>query len=176
MPNSQYLKHAGTEMLIAEAKVPLPDGGVKDGLLAIRAQDLKRLWQRGQRFAIIQLYKLVIPGIILSKHIFQGLRRPLLTDGLPNADKTKWIYSRRPQFDWMPSEPTDGGADRSARTSAPEGKVFVVIVSPNERHQAEFPMVDGWLDHWNWVQQDDGLAEAPSNWLERYDRKVWSLQ
>lgn len=59
-------------------------------------------------------------------------------------------------------------------STPPAGKTFVVIVSPNIKHKETFPNIDGWLNRWNWVPVDEGLDEAPINWLDRYDKKIYS--
>lgn len=49
-----------------------------------------------------------------------------------------------------------------------------MIVSPNERHRDKVPQIDGWIDHWNWTQEDSVLSEAPINWIDRYDKKLFT--
>ncbi|HEB85790.1 MAG TPA: hypothetical protein ENI68_02070 [Gammaproteobacteria bacterium] len=70
---------------------------VKFGLLA---SDLKKYAQRGQASAIAQFYMLVVPGLILTRHIFRGLERPLYCDGDMDADGSKLVYSRAPTLDY----------------------------------------------------------------------------
>lgn len=158
---------------LIDAKYVKGDGEVADVKLVLLADDLKKLGERHLATAIAQFYKLVCPGLILTKHIFRGLERPLYCDGDMEADVNKLIYSRKPSFDY---EWSGGSNGQEIQRDAPENSVFVVIVSPNINHQKEFPEVAGWIDHWNWVKQDNGLSEAPINWVDRYETKLWSQE
>ena len=44
------------------------------------------------------------------------------------------------------------------------------------QNKEEFPDIAGWLDHWNWVDEDTCLNEAPDDWVDRYDRKLWTRE
>jgi hypothetical protein len=144
---------------------------IKDVQFALLADDLKIYGYRGQFTAIAQFYELVIPGLILAKHIFRGLERPLCCDDNMEADERKLIYTRKPQFDF---EWIGGPHGSPVRRSVPPGKVFVVIISPNEKHIETFPEIAGWIERWNWVDEDSGLSEAPTNWVDRYREKLWT--
>lgn len=171
-----YLEANGRLLLTADALVFQP--GIETepvaGQYGILADDLKLLWQQGKGVEIAQLYELVIPGLILSKHIFRGLRRRLYCDESQDADQSKFVYSRTPAFDVVITTGSIPGDPKIVKRAAPPSKTFVVIVSPNIRHRREYPMIDGWLDRWNWVDVDPGLDEAPVNWLDRYDKKLYS--
>ena len=135
--------------------------------------DLGKYAQRGQMIAIAQFFTLVGNGLIVSRHIFLGLKRPLCNDGKMDADHDKIIHSRKPPWDYRWEWRTR--FDPPERISAPPGKVFVIIISKNSvKHQAHFPMVSGWVDRWNWAEEDEGLAEAPINWVERYGKKIYT--
>ncbi len=67
-----FVFHDGEGKLLSEPRV---------GLLAMLASDFKLLATRGQSIAIAQAYGLIAEGMILSKHVFHGLQRPLRTDG-----------------------------------------------------------------------------------------------
>ena len=106
------------------------------------------------------------------RHVFVGLQRPLLTDGDETADAEKLAYSRKPAFDyaWRGSK-FDGNLEQ---LDAPPSAVFTVLVSPNVKHRKDFPMVDGWINHWTWVAEDPVLPEAPVGWVDRYEAKLWT--
>src|SRR5262249_54787957 len=146
-----------------------------EGRYGIVTGELKLLWGRGMGVQIAQLYEMVIPGLILSRHIFKGLRPRLFTDDSPDSDRVKHIYSRKPAFDVEIERGKTPGNPQIVKKAAPPGRVFVVIVSPiADRHKAKYPGLDGWLERWNWVKEDQGLQDAPENWLDRYDSKVYS--
>jgi hypothetical protein len=144
------------------------------GKLGFLESDLKLVAKRGQSVAIAQFYGLVLTGTILTKHVFSGLRRPMLTDGDLAADKACLVYTRKPAFDfrWAGS-PTDGGIEQIA---APPGAVFAIYTSKNLRHRDAFPEIDGWINYWAWVDEDQGLSEAPIDWVGRYEEKLWTRE
>lgn len=170
------LQHNGAELLIGEAWVPDETAPKKRriGRLALMRSDVSAMAARGQNTAIAQLEILLLPNLMLSRHVFRGLRRPLLCDGDREGEKRKLIYSRKPAFDVLVTGSAAAGLSVSHRPP-PDARVFCAIVSPNLRHKAEYPMVDGWVDHWNWVREDLGLAEAPEGWLDRYDEKLFTI-
>ena len=172
-----YQKIGGEMMLVAAAKVPSRGPfPVQEGQLAIRTSDLKQLMQRNQATAIVQLYKLVIPGLVLTKHIFQGLNRPLFCDGKPDGDKAKLIYTRRPGLDFYATPKAGIAHDYDAvRKPAPLGRTFAVIVSPiQDQHREDYPDIDGWIEHWYWTAADARLPDAPVDWIDRYGKKIWT--
>jgi len=138
-------------------------------LYGLFQSDLGRYVQRGQMTAIAQFFKLVGNGLIVTRHIFYGLNRPLFDDDNMKADQEKIIHSRKPPRDyrWKTRYELE-------QISAPPGKVFVTIVSKNVKHNSRFPMVYGWVDRWNWVEEDIGLPEAPINWVDRYRKKIYT--
>jgi hypothetical protein len=131
--------------------------------------DLRKYADRGQSYAIAQFYSLVGNGLILTRHIFSGLNRPLCDDDCMDADQGKIVHSRKPIWDYKWKD-----IDKQKKISAPSGKVFVTIISKNIKHTARFTMVYGWVDWWNWVDEDEGLAEAPINWVDRYGNRLYS--
>ena len=139
---------------------------VKYGLLQ---SDLGKYAERGQTYAIGQFISLVGNGLICTRHIFSGLKRPLCDDGSMDADQGKFIHSRKPKWDFKWKD-----TDTPEQILAPAGKVFVIIISKNIKHLDRFPMIYGWIDWWNWVEEDKGLAEAPINWVDRFGKKIYS--
>jgi hypothetical protein len=109
--------------------------------------------------------------LILTRHIFEGLERPLHCDGSQTGDSTKLVYTRKPTRDVEWSGGKHGGPIERA---APKGCVFGVIVSPNARHREQYPPIDGWINHWAWADEDTGLPEAPIDWVDRYTAKLWT--
>lgn len=157
----------------------LPDDRAENqrriGCLAILISDVAELKARGQNTTVAQLQSILLPGLLLTRHVFQGLRRPMLCDGQRDADATKLVYSRKPALDVLVKGHARDGFT-SAHCQPPDAKVFCVIVSPNVLQRDEFPDVDGWIDHWNWATESHGLAEAPRSWIERYERKLFTIQ
>lgn len=131
--------------------------------------DLGKYAERGQLHAIGQFISLVGNGLICTRHIFNGLNRPLCDDGSMYADQDKFIHSRKPKWDYKWIDTVE-----PRQIPAPTGKVFVVIISKNIKHLDRFPMIYGWIDWWNWVDEDKGLAEAPINWVDRFVKKIYS--
>lgn len=142
------------------------------GTLGLLVTDLRQHASRGHSTAIAQFYGLLNSGLILTQHIFRGLQRPLLTAGDNGADKNKLIYSRKPSFDYRWSG--TGTTGSLEQIEAPKSAVFVVFVSPNTRHRERFPSIDGWINHWTWIDEDDVLPQAPVGWVDRFEDKVWT--
>jgi len=140
---------------------------VRFGILKV---DIMKLHGRGQNSALGQFYSIVTPGLIMVRHIFRGLNRPLCTDDCMEADTKKLIHTWRPRYDFY----WDNGP---RRLPAVANCVFVVLISKNERHHLEkWPEVYGWIDRWNWVYEDAYLSEAPLNWFSRYGEKLFTRE
>ncbi len=142
---------------------------VKFGYLT---NDLKKCFDRSQGTFITQFYNLVVPGLIVAKHIFEGLDRPLYCDDNKDGDHGKRVYTWRPRYDYAFNEERKS----EMRRLAPEGKVFAVIVTPNIRHVDKYPNIKAWIDRWTWIDEDNGLDEAPVNWVDRYETKIWTRE
>lgn len=155
-----------------EIEGPLFDqGGSQQGRFWIATNEIGKYCDRGQTTLVAQFYKLVVPGLILTRHIFGGLDRPLFCDNKMNGDESKYVFSRKPAWDWI----WEGGSlGEPAQKQAPDKSVFVVIISKNDRHKDRFPDVDGWIERWNWVKESEGLKEAPARWVDRYAEKIWT--
>lgn len=160
------------QTVIYQVKAPWPvPGGAKPktGTLAITQEQLGRYAIRGMGTSVAQFYSIVAPGIILARYIFRGLRRPLSDNGDPHADRQKLVYSWKParDYEWHGNGFTGGPVEMGP----PDGRVFVVLVSPNSC--ADFPEVDGWLERWNWVRADHLRADAPTDAENRYEDQLW---
>ena len=145
--------------------------GEGEGKFWIATSSLGEYCKRGQTTSLAQFYRLVMPGLILTRHIFEGLSRPLYCDGQMSGDASKFVFTRKPAWDffWV-----GGGNGHIVQKRAPEGAVFVVILSINKNHLTEYPEVNGWIERWNWVDEDSGLEEAPEGWVDRYSDLIWS--
>lgn len=140
------------------------------GTLAITQEQLGRYAQRGMATSLAQFRNLVAPGIILARSIFRGLKRPLSANGDLNADRHKLVYSWKPLFDY--EWHGDRFRGHPVKRTPPPDRVFVVLVSPNSMGD-QFPGVDGWIEHWNWVPEDRALPAAPHDHVNRYEEQLW---
>jgi hypothetical protein len=145
------------------------------GRLAILTEAIDKLKAQGEITAVAQLRSILLPGFMLTRHVFQGLRRPMLCGSERNDDATKLVYFRKPALDVVVRRDAKGGFV-SIQCQPPDAQVFYAIVSPNVHLRDNFPDVDGWIDHWDWMKEDLGLAEAPMSWMERYDRKLFTIR
>jgi len=139
-------------------------------MFGIFQDDLRKRYDRGQNSALAQLDGIVVPGLILARHIFRGLKRPLYDDGSMEADTQKLVHSWRPNYDFDWLDPFG----RPRKLAPVKNCVFVVLITKNERHLDKYPEVFGWIDRWNWVYEDLNLPEAPLNWSSRYEEKIFT--
>lgn len=138
------------------------------GLFAILSKDIEAYARRGESTVIAQFDGLVKNGMVLTKHIFQGLRRKLRTDEDSDSDQRMLVHVRKPSYNYFVSN------KRIMREDAPKATVFAVLVSPNIKHKDKYPEVHGWINTWTWLDEEPGLAEAPIGWVDRYDNKLWT--
>lgn len=141
----------------------------------ITKPQISKLVDRGNTVRLTHLLKIIDPGLILAKHVFRGLRRPLWYGDDSDGERSKLVYSWKPtkDYDWQHARRFDGAAGVIERP-APADQVFVVITTPNQL-RAEFPDVDYWIENtWTWAEEDKELAFAPTGWSNRYDEKVVS--
>jgi hypothetical protein len=123
---------------------------------------------------IAQYYFIVQDGMKDAVHLFQGLKRPLMDGDDKDIDKTYLVYSWRPEADFVWTGSRLNG--RVNRIVPPEGCVFAVLVML-ESQPMNFPGVGkvmGSIEKWNWVKEDPFLPNAPVDWKQRYDKKLWS--
>lgn len=146
-----------------------PVGQVKN--FGIAKRELEKIYNRGSNIRLAQFLKIVVPGLVLAEHIFQGLKRPLCDGKDMNAADSKLAFSWKPEWDyWWNNADRFESRELQFRES-PDGKIFVVIVSPNSKKN-NFPSVDYWIERWSWVRQSGTLAKAPVDWEIRYDKKL----
>jgi hypothetical protein len=171
----ELLFQPGGHVYIAEA--PLwqdshPSQNGRDHLLVgISPLTLRLQAQRGLSTAIGQLFGVVIPGLILTKYLFRGLKRPMMVRDDATADNKKMAAT------WAnPQDARFVGSKQDSQlecTAAPVGRVFVVYLSPNLMIE-DFPDIYGWAEHWTWISADPTLDGAPIEWDRRYDHRLWT--
>ena len=120
---------------------------------------------------VAQYYGIVQEGLQNASHLFRGLKRPLFHEGDSEADGSVLIYSWRPKVDYVWAGSPYNGTPRP-KSQVP-GRVFVVLVRKTD--QAEYNVV-GNIEHWNWVEEDSKLENAPVDWPDRYIEKLWSRE
>lgn len=144
------------------------------GTLALLVTDLRAMAERGHTAGIAQFYGLLQNKMQMTEHIFMGLERKLYSDGNTNGSASKLVYTRKDAYDWVWNGDKTNG--RPMQIAAPSGCVFAVFVSPNVRHRSAFPSVDGWINHWTWIDEDIAKPGAPENWSERFTKQVWTRE
>lgn len=146
---------------------------VNDVRFGILESTLKEYGRRGQKTVMAQFLRIVIDELSSPMHCFRGLERDLYCDGDLEADERKLVYSMKPKNDaiWT-GKRTDGEV---RMLLPPSNTVFVIIVSPNIKHQDKYPEVYAWINRWNWVGEDPSLPGAPKNWVDRYTEKLYSF-
>ena len=171
-----YRKIGGEDHLVTKGKLfNEATNRVSDGTFALRFAALDAYRARGQGTKWVQLRRLVLPALIHAKHIFKGLRRDLYNDDDAHADEKNLVYTWKPGIDVEWDRSLNGGAGGTVDLPAPIGAVFAVTVGLNERHKDRYPEIDAFIGAWNWIDGEDAvLAEAPIEWVDRYDRKLWT--
>jgi hypothetical protein len=182
---------------IVEARSPAdPEQTVRLGLArSCLEQNLRRMFST----AIAQYYGIVQDGMVNAVHLFQGIKRPLMSGNDKDVDKSVLVYTWRPESDFVGS----GGQFDNWRINPkvpPLGRVFVVLVRPESQPTSYpfFQLRSGWwrwgmvrsesqpadstgeetvfgsIEKWNWVKEDPFLPNAPIDWKQRYEKKLWS--
>ena len=150
----------------------LADKEKKEVKMGILKTELAKYADRGLLSGLGQFFGIVAPGLIMAKHLFVGLKRPLCCDDTMNGDSEKIVYSWIPTYDYEWHEKTS--RSQLKQLDAPAKSVFVVIISKNERqHKIHFPDIYGWIERWNWVDSDSYLNAAPINSESRYDKRIY---
>jgi hypothetical protein len=137
--------------------------------LGLCKETIDLLRQAAMRTAMSQFFGIVEDGLMEASHLFKGLQRPLCHGENMQADQAVLIYVLTPDYDfvWMGDE-TSGD---TVKVEPPSNRVFVVLARQIEMDEHG---VSGTIEHWNWVQRDMHLAEAPIGYSERYKNRVWS--
>lgn len=139
--------------------------------LGVRRDTVRRVVGEKLSTVVAQYYGIVQEGLQNACHLFRGLKRPLFHDGDAEADGNVLIYSWRPKVDYVRAGSPYNGTPRP-RSQVP-GRVFVVLV--RKADQADYNVV-GDIEHWNWVEEDSELENAPVDWADRYIEKLWSRE
>ena len=166
----ELLKQPGGHIWIADA--PNWTGDARPHLtIGISPQAVQRASLLGLRWTLGQMYGIVATGLIFAEHVFQGLRRDMYVRHDKEAAKRKFAVT------WAAKRDAQLVGDKSAPTlqytDAPPNRVFVVLISPNEKLE-DFPDIFGWAERWTWVAADADLRGAPIDWNKRYDERIWS--
>lgn len=171
----ELLKQTGGHVYIAEA--PIWDNDCLNLLrnnhllVGITKDRLGTIASRGLSMAIGQLYGVVAPGLILTQHLFRGLKRGMMIGDDRNAAAKMLVASWSQRRDArLVGDPHNPQLDY---LEAPKNCVFVVAISKNER-LIDFPQIYGWIEHWTWVAADPDEIGAPVDWNTRYDERVWT--
>ncbi|KWT82958.1 hypothetical protein [Candidatus Magnetominusculus xianensis] len=147
---------------------------VKYGILET---DIRKRSERGQSDELIRFFMLVTTGLIMAKHVFSGLKRNLFCDNCMEGDRQKYIHSWKPKKDYEINPEGFGPYGNKVKEfDAPNNRVFVVITSKNKNHINQFPIINGWIEQWNWVEEDAVLDGAPLKWADRYEEKIFSRE
>lgn len=132
--------------------------------LGIRTASFQQYADRSLASAISQYYGIVQDDLMLARHLFRGLKRPLLHGGDQHADQDVLVYSWRSTVDykWV-GTPQRGHPERM--NPPPKDQVFVVLVREEKSNEHD---ILGSIERWNWVREDPDLPHAPVEWQERY--------
>ena len=136
--------------------------------LGVEHHTFEQYRERGLFAPIAHYYGIVQCGVRQARHVFRGLKRPMAVADDMQADQNIFVYSWRPRIDYEWAGTTFNG--KPVRHTPKARTVFVVLI----RLQAVRPEIWGVIEKWNWVREDPDLAEAPVNWEQRYEQKMWS--
>lgn len=165
------LEQPGGPVYAVDCQYPLNGGAVRVGKVAIMPHQLGQRSDRGQKTLIGQFFGIVWPGLILARHIFLGVERPLMANGNTAAGQDKLVYTWRPASDYVwKGSPGEGAPEKR---QPPGDEVFMVLISPNT-DEDRFPDIDGWIEHWTWVVESPILPEAPIDHEARFTKRNWS--
>jgi hypothetical protein len=140
-------------------------------LFGIPKQQIAKIFERGSNISMAQFQMIVVPGIVLVEKIFQGLKRPLCDGNDMNADRLKMAFCWRPAFDYWWNEADRFESSRIEFREAPDGKVFVVNVTPNQ-DKVHYPSPDYWVERWYWVRRSPNDLKCPVDFESRYEKQL----
>jgi hypothetical protein len=161
------IQRAGIYADIVDAPSPSdPENTVK---LGVSSTTIRRYRDRGLVTAIAQYYGLVQEGLLLARHSFRGLERPLALREDMDADQTVVVYTWRSTVDYE-WHGTQYDGHPMEKTPLP-GRVFVVLVREDPGGEEG---VHGSIERWNWVNEDLNIMHAPIGYERRYRKRLWS--
>jgi len=137
---------------------------------AVTKMQIAAYQQRESCVAIAQLANIVRTGLITAKHIFRGLKRPLLYEDDKDGDIQKLVFTWAPpwDYDWELDKRFDPNG--MTKRKPPAGLVYAVSTTPNNK--PAFPSVKFWIDRWYWIDEDPTDAGHPIDWKNRYEAKL----
>jgi hypothetical protein len=166
----KLLQQTGGHVWVAEA----PDwtgSGASHLNIAVHLPTVMSRASRGLTWQLGQMYGVVGTGLIMTRHVYKGLKRDMYVREDKDAAAKKLVAT------WAaPRDAELVGEEHNSYLSyvdAPAGRVFAVYISPNEM-LTDFPDIHGWAEHWAWIAADPSVAGAPIDWNSRYDSRVWS--
>ncbi len=166
----KLVQQPGASVWVADA----PDwtnSGKSHLSIAIDLRSIADRAARGLSWQLGQLYGVVGTGLIMTRHVFQGLKRDMYvrmdTDAASKKLVATWPAHRDAELVGDPQNP------QLRYVGRPNNRIFVVYISPNEM-LTDFPDIDGWAEHWAWIVSDPLKIDHPIDWNARYDKKVWS--
>ena len=162
------IQGAGPYCDVMQAPSPADSGKIIK--LGIRNETFREYVKRNYRTPIAQYYGIVQDGLHRARHLFRGLKRPLMLADDTDADKNVLIYAWRSEIDfvWVGSR-HDGNPEQ--RVPQPN-RVFVVIVRQEPPNEYD---VCGSIERWNWIEEDPQLRHAPIEHEKRYGENLWSI-
>jgi len=166
------IQRVGPYVDIIEARDPLNAALVVK--LGLRESSFQQNVHNGLKTNIAQYYGIVQDSLLDAVHVFQGLKRPLMLGNDKEGDKSVFVYSWRPERDYVWTGSRFDG--NPVPKQPPPNRVFVVLVreEPPPNEYAQVGWVFGSIEKWNWIKEDPALPHAPVGWRERYDQKLWS--
>jgi hypothetical protein len=166
----ELLKQLGGHVWVVDA--PNWNGSSKSHLrIAVYLPTVVARADRGLSWQLGQMYGVMGTGLIMARHVFQGLKRDMYVREDKDASAKKMVAT------WAAAHDAELVGDKSnsylKHVPAPENRVFAVYISRNEM-LTEYPEIDGWAEHWAWIAADPDCPGAPIDSDSRYDKKVWS--
>ncbi|HEY4361907.1 MAG TPA: hypothetical protein VGN17_13095 [Bryobacteraceae bacterium] len=148
-------------------EAPSPRDSSRVVKLGVRIETISLYTGREWFSKIAQLLCIVRHGLGDTKHVFQGLKRPLMHDSDALGDQKVFVYSWKPRNNavWV------GGRDNGElmEHAAPPGQVFTVLV-----REQDVLGVSGTIENWAWIFEDPSVPNAPMECKSRFDKSVWS--
>lgn len=149
--------------------------GREECTLGISKKRLLALNEKGFSHKFGQLRNLVMPGLVVSTALFQGLQRRLMQRDNTEADADKLIYIRKPSHDYEWEYADRFYPDRIRKLPAPERAVFFVIATPNTvpKYRERYPEIFAWIERWGWIEEDGANPGMPEDFSNRYKKCLW---
>lgn len=154
---------------VVDAPYPVQPSRTELRKFRFAKQVIDRCAEHDLRTEIVHAFVHVIPGMKGARHIFRGLKRGIHDGSDLDQGPNKLIYCWTPPRDCIWLGGIGGGP---VQRDPPAGEVFVVIVSPNPSFKVDG--VAGWIERWNWVDEDDAYRGMPLGCMTRYEQHLWT--